>query len=290
MPPARRSTDPREFVRVSVDLPVHRKLAALDQPAPSGWLYVVGLCHAGQNLTDGHVPERVAIRTAGVTKRAADALVTAGLWHRPGHDCQGCPQPATGSVYVHDYLQHQRSRDDAEAARDKGKRAAAARWGTDAPSNAPGNASSNAPSNAEAEAEAEKPSLLTYISRLAGSDARAGEGLPAEVLIGWQEISGPHVDLESEARSYLAMYGDRPARDERKAWLGHLRRAREHAERQRPAAGPAVASAGAPTPIPGTPTCPIHPEHPTGSKACPACTREKTPAPNLRALIAEEAS
>lgn len=45
-----------------------------------------------------------------------------------------------------------------------------------------------------------------------------------------------------------------------------------------------------PTPTPSTPHCPIHPEHPTGSKACPACTREKTPAPNLRALIAEEAS
>ena len=47
---------------------------------------------------------------------------------------------------------------------------------------------------------------------------------------------------------------------------------------------------GAATPVPSTPACPIHPEHPTGSKACPACTREKTPAPNLRALIAEEAS
>ena len=123
--------------------------------------------------------------------------------------------------------------------------------------------------------------LLTLVSRLAAGDAH--EPPPAEVIASWQEIAGQSVDLDAEAAAYLARFGDRPPRDERGAWLGWLRKAAERAT-------VAVVERPSTTPTPSTPHCPIHPEHPTGSKACPACTREKTPAPNLRALIAEEAS
>lgn len=50
---------------------------------------------------------------------------------------------------------------------------------------------------------------------------------------------------------------------------------------------------GGATPTPATPTCPIHPDQPPGSKACPDCERARVRpehTPNLRALIAEEAS
>lgn len=42
---------------------------------------------------------------------------------------------------------------------------------------------------------------------------------------------------------------------------------------------------GAATPVPSTPTCPIHPGQPTGSKTCPRCLAEKAPAPDLRAAL-----
>jgi hypothetical protein len=41
---------------------------------------------------------------------------------------------------------------------------------------------------------------------------------------------------------------------------------------------------GPPTPVPSRPTCPLHPQHPTGSKPCPQCQAERVPAPSLRRL------
>lgn len=147
-------------------------------------------------------------------------------------------------------------------------------------------ARSIAQSNAEVEKSKRTTYLLTLISRLAApSDARTSQP-PAEVIDAWQELAGPDVDLDAEAAAYLRRFGDRPADDERGAWLGWLTKARQRADRDAAATAPP----SRPTPVPSTPHCPIHPEHPTGSKTCPACTREKTPAPNLRALIAEEAS
>lgn len=56
----------------------------------------------------------------------------------------------------------------------------------------------------------------------------------------------------------------------RRAWSGWLTKARE---RNRP------------TPTPGTPSCPLHPDQPTGSKTCPRCAAEAAPAPGLRQLV-----
>jgi hypothetical protein len=126
-----RAQDRREYIRLSVDLPLHPKLVEIDEPA-AGWLYVTGLCYAGQHLTDGEIPPAAVVRLAGVHKRLADRLVEVGLWHRPGHDCPGCPQPRRGHVIVHDYLEHQRSAGEAKALRDArreaGSKGAAKRW------------------------------------------------------------------------------------------------------------------------------------------------------------------
>jgi hypothetical protein len=65
--------------------------------------------------------------------------------------------------------------------------------------------------------------LLTLVGRLAVSDAR-GTPPPAEQIALWQDIAGPDVDLEAEARAYLERNLGRPARDEAAAWVGWLRK------------------------------------------------------------------
>jgi hypothetical protein len=124
--------DRREFIRVCVDLPLNPKLAGLDDPA-AGWLYVTSMCYCGRELTDGVFPLTIVLRLAGVEKDRAEALVKVGMWHEPGHDCPRCPQPEMGSMVVHDYLMHQRSKAEAEATRASksaaGAKGAAKRWG-----------------------------------------------------------------------------------------------------------------------------------------------------------------
>jgi hypothetical protein len=120
--------DRREYVRITVDLPLHPKLAAIDEPA-AGWLYVVSLCYCGEHLTDGMFTLAVVNRLAGTDREIGKRLISAGMWHEAGHDCAKCPQPPDGLLVVHDYLRHQRSRSSAEQARRAGRIAAEARWG-----------------------------------------------------------------------------------------------------------------------------------------------------------------
>lgn len=123
--------DYREFIRVSVDLPLNPKLAVIDEPA-AGWAYVVALCYCGQNLTDGSFPMPVVLRLAGVEPAVARLLLDVGLWHETGHTCERCPQPMSGMGVVHDYLSHQRSAEEAktlrDARREAGRKGAASRW------------------------------------------------------------------------------------------------------------------------------------------------------------------
>lgn len=123
--------DPRPYVRMSTDLPLNPKLAAIDDPAAS-WAYVVSICYAGQTLSDGHVPVVAVLRLAGVDKEVATALAEQELWHLPSHTCSRCPQPKPGHAYIHDYLQHQRSADEVRdltsKRREAGRKGAAKRW------------------------------------------------------------------------------------------------------------------------------------------------------------------
>ena len=249
--------DRREYVRLTVNLPSNPKLLAIDDPA-AGWLYVTGICHAGEHFTDGVLLPQVVARLAGVPVKVVRALVEAGLWHEPGHGCVRCRQPGAGQVVIHDYLEHQRSRDEAEKAKRAARSAADARWGKGSgPRSAPdadrnanripeGNAGPGADSNAEAKAEEELPLLLTYVGRLAVGDARENGGParpPSHLLAAWGTVAGPGVDLTREAARYLAHYADRPARDERAAWLGWLVKARDYVAAQRGDSGPRLGCA-----------------------------------------------
>lgn len=148
--------DSREFVRISTSLPDDPKLADIDSPH-AGWLYVTAICWSDAQKTDGHVTPRTVERKAGVTPRWSGELIRVGLWHAPGHDCPACPQPAPGKVVIHDYLEHQRSKAEAVAAKESGRAAAEARW--NAKPNAgripKRNAKPNAGRNAEVEVEEE---------------------------------------------------------------------------------------------------------------------------------------
>lgn len=122
-----KKADTREWAKIATDLPQHPKLAALEDPAPAGWAMVVAILYCRRNLTDGVIPVAGILREACVARAVADVLTSSGTWHLPGHDCQRCPEPPAGHVYVHDYLQHNQSREQVEAAREAGRKAATVR-------------------------------------------------------------------------------------------------------------------------------------------------------------------
>lgn len=161
--------DPRQYVRVSVDLPLNPKLAAIDDPA-AAWAYVVSLCYCGNSLTDGFFPIAAVVRLAGVDMANAMALVEQGLWHKTGHGCRRCPQPKTGQGVVHDYLRHQRSADEArdltEKRREAGRKGAERRW-----------------KEPKADAPADKPKPKTNGKPIASAIANA---MPSAMANGWQ--------------------------------------------------------------------------------------------------------
>ncbi len=125
-----KSRDGREFVRISNSLPDDPKLAdiALPNAGLAGWLYLTAICWSDAQKTDGHITPRIVERKAGVAAKWSAELIRVGLWHAPGHTCPVCPQPAAGKAIIHDYLEHQRSKAEALAAKESGRAAAEARW------------------------------------------------------------------------------------------------------------------------------------------------------------------
>jgi hypothetical protein len=89
------------YVALEASIRTHRKFLAAG-PAAS-WLWVCGLCHCQEGLTDGFIPDSV-VDYLGVkprdARRLAIDLVKAGLWDR-----------AEGGWQIHDYLDHNKSGD-----------------------------------------------------------------------------------------------------------------------------------------------------------------------------------
>ena len=81
---ARRRSDKREFIFLTVDMPQHPTFYGVTTAAK--WLYVVGLTHAGRHLTDGLIPVTRVVNEAEVSKKAADELVARAvpLLHEAG--------------------------------------------------------------------------------------------------------------------------------------------------------------------------------------------------------------
>lgn len=129
----------------------------------------------------------------------AMALAEVGLWHLPGHECGKCPQPKAGSAYIHDYLQHQRSADEAKdltsKRREAGRKGAAQRWSKPA-GDAQGDGESHAKSNGKPIASA------------------MANGMASAMANGWQSDSKPMAEErrgeKRRTKELLSPDGDEP--------------------------------------------------------------------------------
>jgi hypothetical protein len=85
------------WVRIDENALTHRKIIGLSDGAFRLW--VAGLAHCQQHLTDGVVLKLVLKTLIGMTQKRVDELVAGGLWltHSEGYE-------------VHDYLSHNESR------------------------------------------------------------------------------------------------------------------------------------------------------------------------------------
>lgn len=111
------------YVKVYDDLEDHPGWQEIDALAESVGLWTLALIYCGRNRTDGHFPARLAARRWAGSEAAITELVAAGRWHEPGHDCEDCPQPAEGQMYLHAYLERQRSREQIDALSEKRREA-----------------------------------------------------------------------------------------------------------------------------------------------------------------------
>lgn len=94
------------WIKLDDSCPHHPKLVGLPDAAFACW--VRGICYSSLYLTDGLVPT-AALRQVGTPKAAAE-LVIAGLW-----------VVVEGGWRIHDYEDHQSSRDDVLDRRDKAR-------------------------------------------------------------------------------------------------------------------------------------------------------------------------
>lgn len=100
--------DPRTYITVHDGMPEHHKIEALSDKA---FRVLIDLwCWCSRNKTDGEVPESVWIKRSRTPKVRAELL--AGLAEVRPH-----------GVYMHDYLKHQRSKDEIAALTAKRSRA-----------------------------------------------------------------------------------------------------------------------------------------------------------------------
>lgn len=129
--------DKRAWAKVDLGYLTNPKMSdVLDASSTATLMHLASILHSAQHLTDGHVSPKAMQRAVGGSDVDADALIAAGLWHGPGHDCGDCPQPEPGKVYVHDYLEHNRSADETEKVSRARSEAARSRWDADQMQNA----------------------------------------------------------------------------------------------------------------------------------------------------------
>lgn len=111
--------DKRAYFKLDIGYLTNPKVAGVAAINPNAvLLHIASIAYSAQHLTDGVVPLALLLRLNGAGQEEVDLLFNAGLWRDTG----------SGSIEVHDYLEHQRSSEDAKRARIKAKDAADARW------------------------------------------------------------------------------------------------------------------------------------------------------------------
>lgn len=125
------ASDPRQFVKMSVDVIQNPKILSMADPVRAMGLQLYAICYCAASLTDGHFPINALRGFADDT--VIKEMIEEGIWHGEDNACERCPQPRKGSLYVHDYLQHQRPASDVREISAKRRAAGAAglekRWG-----------------------------------------------------------------------------------------------------------------------------------------------------------------
>ena len=202
--------DKRAFAKFDVGyLDNPKMMEVLDASGNAVLMHVASVLYSAQHLTDGFVAPRTMQRKAGATADDAQILVEQGLWHEPGHTCGSCPQPPAGKVYVHDFLEHNRSSDEAKDKSSAGKKAALARWGKKPESDADGNAERIASGNAEREREKES----VPASRRKPERPLPADWLPNESHKAYANENSISLDFQADRFRNHAQANDRRARD-----------------------------------------------------------------------------
>ena len=80
----------------------------LDADPRAFGMWVMSLSYASDNMTDGVLNAR-ALRRLGCDDRTRESLIECGMWEDAGDGC----------VRIHDYLEHNMSRENIESVRDK---------------------------------------------------------------------------------------------------------------------------------------------------------------------------
>ena len=199
-----------EFIRVDVLLPDHPKLDGLSYAAK--WTVLELWCYCGQHLTDGFVRD-AKWRTFG-TAAVRQQLLAAEL-----------AEPVPGGYHMHDYLEHQRSR--AEVLALKEKRAEAGRRSAEARAKAKANAAASVEQDAqqtgskpatEAEAEAEAEVLKADVGDQSSARTYERRDEIDLIITEIQNATGHTITAEWAAKTRDLLLGNRVVAD-RSAYL-----------------------------------------------------------------------
>ncbi len=89
------------WIKLDDKTPRHPKVAGLSDRAK--WAWLSSLCYASEFLTDGVVPMAFIVT---VSRRLREEIVAAGLWREAGNQ-----------IVIHDYLDHQTSKESVQKER-----------------------------------------------------------------------------------------------------------------------------------------------------------------------------
>lgn len=121
--------DKRAFAKFDVGyLDNPKMLDVMDASSNAILMHFASVLYCAQHLTDGFVASKAMQRKTGGTDDDVQILIKHGLWHIEAHECDSCPQPPQGKVYVHDFLEHNRDSAEAKRVSEKRSKAATARW------------------------------------------------------------------------------------------------------------------------------------------------------------------
>ena len=226
--------DARLWARIDVGYFDNAKISdAIDASSNAVAMHLASILHSAQHLTDGHVSPRSIQRKVGGTQQDTDTLIELGLRHAEGHDCPHCPQPEPGRVYVHNFLEHNRSRAQAEKVSTDAKRAAKARWNPEEkPENKPNDAGRNAPS---------MPDAMQIRESRESSEAEGPRGphllpagfAPTPDMRTWAATHTPAVDVTLATSEFIDYWTRERKRkkDWPATWRNHMKRQQGFAER-----------------------------------------------------------